>query len=309
MKEPLLLKPATKDYLWGGHKLKKLYNKEADTTVLAECWELSCHKDGLCLITNGEHAGKTLYELLEEHPEYIGVNKKADEFPILVKLIDAKDDLSVQVHPDDDYSRKNEGDNGKTEMWYVIDAEPGATLIYGLNKSLTKEDFRMAISQGNLEEYVNAVNVKKGDVFFIPAGMLHGIGKGIVIAEVQQSSNVTYRVFDSNRKDANGNSRPLHIEKAIDVTTLTPEPLYEAPANDVLAKCQYFTVKRINIETNTTLKAGKDSFQHLLVTEGEAVILYNSKNYCASAGQSLFIPAGLGEYKVLGKATLILSTV
>lgn len=195
---PLILKAPLKDYIWGGTKLKDEYGFKSELERVAEAWVVSCHEDGKCEVINGEMAGKTLNEVLDIWgKDALGdICDGFDSFPILVKLIDAKDRLSVQVHPSDEYARKNEGDNGKTEMWYVVDCDEGAKLLYGFNRSITKDEFSRKISDNTLDEVLNYVNVHKGDIFFIKSGTVHAIGKGILIAEIQENSNVTYRVSD-----------------------------------------------------------------------------------------------------------------
>lgn len=194
----LKLKPACKDYLWGGRRLVEEYGKEYDGETLAETWELSCHPDGPSVISNGKYAGKTLEEYIEkEGREILGTHcRRFREFPVLIKFIDANKDLSIQVHPDNRFALKNEGQYGKTEMWYVMDTEPGAFLYYGFKKEISREEFRRRINDNTLTEVLNSVSVKKGDTFFIEAGTIHAIGKGILLAEIQQNSNVTYRVYD-----------------------------------------------------------------------------------------------------------------
>ena len=204
----LKLKPSFKDYLWGGHRLVDDYQKEYDGAILAESWELSCHPDGPSYIVNGEHAGKTLREFIEtEGKEVLGTNcERFEDFPILAKFIDARDSLSIQVHPDDAYALKYEGQYGKTEMWYVMDCEPGAYLYYGFNREVSAEEFAERIEKETLEEVLYKVEVHKGDVLFIEARTLHAICKGILIAEIQQNSNLTYRIYDYGRVGADGKS-------------------------------------------------------------------------------------------------------
>ena len=211
----LKLKPSFKDYLWGGHRLVDHYYKEYDGEILAESWELSCHPDGPSYIANGTYTGMTLRQFIEkEGKEVLGTNcAKFEDFPILAKFIDARDHLSIQVHPDNSYALQNEGQYGKTEMWFVMDCEPGSYLYFGFQKEISKEEFAERIANDTLTEVLNKVEVQKGDSFFIEAGTLHAIGKGILIAEIQQNSNLTYRVYDYNRKDAQGNTRELHIDK------------------------------------------------------------------------------------------------
>jgi mannose-6-phosphate isomerase len=295
-KYPLKLSPVFKEIIWGGDKLKKEFNKKSDLEKLAESWELTCRYDGMNTIENGEYAGMTL-------EEYLG--KEAEGFPLLIKLIDACDKLSIQVHPDDDYAQKNEGEYGKTEMWYIVDAKPGAQLVYGL-KNYNKETFAAAAENGTLEQYLNFVDVHKGDVFFIPSGCVHAIGAGILIAEIQQSSNVTYRVYDYNRIGKDGKLRPLHVKKALDVIKdYTPDQIDEirfsaGKTENALANCQYFKVEhRIG---STTLQVGK-SFLHVLCLEGTGTI----GGYPINKGDSYFLPAESGTVEITGNVEIITS--
>lgn len=212
----LKLKPAFKDYIWGGTKLRDDFGFKSDLKKIAEGWMLSCHKDGENIIDGGKFDGKTLSEVINETGKDILGTKaqKYDFFPILIKLIDAKDNLSVQVHPNDDYALRVEGEYGKTECWYVIDCDEGAELIYGFKKKISNEEFRKRIEDNTFLDIVNHVKVKKGEFFFIESGTLHAIGKGILLAEIQQNSNTTYRVYDYNRLGADGKPRELHTEKA-----------------------------------------------------------------------------------------------
>lgn len=299
---PLLLKPAVKDYLWGGTRLKTEFGYEAGA-IAAEAWVLSCHKDGPSVVQNGELAGRTLPEVLALWgDEALGRYAAAfPYFPVLIKLIDARDRLSVQVHPRNDYALRVEGEFGKTEMWYVVDCEPGARLIYGFTRPLDKEEFRRRIEDNTLDEVCNDVSVKKGDVFFIDAGTLHAIGKGILIAEVQQNSNTTYRVSDYGRLGADGKPRQLHIDKAVDVTVTAPPtcPYGDVGAVDTvaggtirhLADCEFFTASLLIVEG--AMAVGRsDSFASLLCLEGEAVYHAPQGDIPLRKGDSLFVPAG-----------------
>ena len=231
------LKPSCKDYLWGGEKLRTEYGIQSEMHPLSEAWMLSCHPDGPSYLPDGT----TLQQYIDAHPGCLGTDcVKFEEFPILAKLIDAKKDLSIQVHPSNDYALKNEHQYGKTEMWYVLDCVPGAYLYYGFTHEISKEEFAERIKNNTLTEVLNAVPVHKGDCFFIPSGTLHTICQGIVVAEVQQNSNVTYRVYDYGRVGADGKPRALHIEKALDVTRRTPPQKHDFGSH--LAQCEYFTV-------------------------------------------------------------------
>ncbi len=306
-----------KDYIWGGTRLRDEYGKKSDADKVAESWELSCHKDGKSIICNGEFAGKTLEEYIEKAGKSVlGTNcARFEYFPILIKLIDAKDNLSVQVHPDNDYALRVEGEYGKTEMWYVVDAEEGAELLYGFKHEITREEFAERIKNNTLLEVTNNVPVHKGDVFFIESGTLHAIGKGILIAEIQQNSNTTYRIYDYGRVGADGKPRPLHIEKACEVTKLIPPTRPTKPqgervqkdgcAETLLASCEYFNVNKLDIDTKAELEASAASFNSLLVLDGS----FTLGDITLTKGESCFIPAGYGKYKIEGKGEVILTDI
>ena len=217
----LKLSPIFKDYIWGGTRLRDDFKMETDIDPVAEGWMLACHKDGMNTVDGGKYDKKTLQEVIdiEGSEKVLGKNsKKFDYFPVLIKIIDAKNNLSIQVHPDDEYAKRVEHEFGKTEIWYVLDADNDAQLIYGFKNKISKEDFRKAIENNTLPEVLNSVKVQKGDLFFIEAGTVHAIGKGTLIAEIQQNSNSTYRVYDYGRLGKDGKPRELHIDKAVDVT-------------------------------------------------------------------------------------------
>lgn len=300
--------PACKDYIWGGAKLKTDYGKAYNGDRLAETWELSCHPDGLCRIANGSYAGKTLKEYIESEGKHVlGTDcEKYDYFPILIKLIDAKNNLSIQVHPDNDYALLHEGQYGKTEMWYVLEAGESAYLYHGFKHAISKEEFRQRIEAGTLLEVLNAVPVKKGDVCFIPSGTLHAICKDIVVAEIQQSSNVTYRIFDYNRLGADGKPRALHIEKAVDVTRCEP-PRTDYDFGKHLACCDYFTVDAV--DAPYTGVCDECSFVHVLVVEGEGMITNGNETQPIHKGSSLFLPAGSGSFTLDGSLHALITYV
>ncbi|MCM1487815.1 MAG: class I mannose-6-phosphate isomerase [Firmicutes bacterium] len=314
---PMKLTAPCKDYLWGGNRLRNEYGKTSDADKIAESWELSCHKDGQSVIANGEFKGKTLSEFVDKlGKEVLGDNcKKFENFPILIKLIDAKDNLSVQVHPNNDYALRVEGEYGKTEMWYIVDCDPGAELLYGFKHNISKEEFESRIKDNTLLEVTNNVPVHKGDVFFIESGTLHAIGKGILIAEIQQNSNTTYRIYDYGRVGADGKPRQLHVEKAVEVTELTP-PKYPTKAMgevirkdgytvQLLSKCEYFRVNKAQVDTKCDLEADSASFNSVLVIEGKGTI----DGVELKKGDSCFIPAGYGKYTFEGKAELIVTDI
>lgn len=312
---PLLLKAPIKDYLWGGTRLIDEFGFKTDKEKAAEAWVLSCHKDGNSIVKNGEHAGKTLQEVLDVWGKEVLGAKAAGftYFPILIKLIDAKDRLSVQVHPDDEYALAHEGEYGKTEMWYVVDCDEGAQLIYGFNQDISQGEFLERINNNNLSPVCNYVPVKKGDVFFIEAGTMHAIGKGILIAEVQQNSNTTYRVSDYGRLGADGKPRQLHIKQAVEVTKTEVPTMPYGNVGDVtlypfgtvreLAKCDYFTAELINLDGNVGVY-DNESFISLLVTEGEVLLSYTGGMMSLKKGDSVFVPATL-KVSLIGTAEII----
>ena len=303
----LKLKPACKDYLWGGSRLREEYNISSDLDPLAEAWVLSCHPDGPSVVENGPDAGLTLPQYIEKHGrEVLGKNCAwFEDFPILVKFIDAKGDLSIQVHPDNAYALEHEGQYGKTEMWYVLEAEPNAFLYYGFKHPITKEEYKERIENNTLTEMLNAAPVKKGDVFFIPAGTLHAICKGIVIAEIQQNSNVTYRVYDYGRLGADGKPRQLHVAQALEVTQCVPPQPRDFGGH--LATCEYFTADAVRGSAEGM--CDDSSFTSLLITDGEGVLSCGGEELAVRKGDSLFLPAGSGDWKLTGSASALLCRV
>lgn len=307
---PLKLKPAFKDYLWGGTKLRDVYGKDCSFDKVAESWELSCHKDGNSVIDNGEAKGMTLAEYIKKEGKAIlGKNcERFENFPVLIKLIDAKDNLSVQVHPDNEYAMRVEGEYGKTEMWYIVDCDEGAELIYGFKNTVSKEEFAERIKNNTLLEITNSVPVKKGDVFFIRSGTLHAIGKGILIAEIQQNSNTTYRIYDYGRVGADGKPRELHIDKAVEVTDLCPAKPYPATeafeengaVKRLLSKCEYFTVYSVDVAEKACFNADETSFHNVLILEGNAELSCGDTTLSLKKGDSVFVPANCGEYTLTG---------
>lgn len=305
---PLLLRPVIKDYLWGGRRLIDEFGLTDSGDIAAEGWMLACHKDGTNTVINGAHAGKRLDEVL---PLW-GYDPKA--FPLLIKLIDAADRLSVQVHPEDEYAYANEGEAGKTEMWYVVDAAPEAQLVYGLRGEISRLEFACRVANNTLPELLNSVPVHKGDVFFIKAGTIHAIGAGILIAEIQQNSNTTYRVSDYGRLGADGKPRALHLTKAMEVADLSAPTL---PYGDVgervstpygvrrhLADCAYFSAD--SVELSGTLELSAEDFISVLVLEGAACAAWEQESTSLQKGDSLFLPRGV-TLTLTGTASLILS--
>lgn len=320
---PFLLKPAGKDYLWGGSRLNDDFSKGIGMEPLAETWECSTHPDGPSIAASGIHAGKTLTEVLREHPEYLGTHPKSvDGLPILIKFIDAKKDLSVQVHPDDAYAAAHEnGSFGKTEMWYVLDAAKDARLIYGFHHDMKKETLQKSLENGTVEKYLQKIPVKKDDVFYIEAGTVHGIGAGTLLAEIQENSNLTYRLYDYNRVDKNGKKRELHIDKALEVADLRSSAAPRQPmrvlryqkgcATELLCRCKYFQVERQLINTErcremADFQTGSNSFQVLLCIGGCGVILQeNGEAIHFFKGDCVFVPANSMPLKLHGRAQML----
>ena len=309
MLKPIKLSPAFKDYLWGGTKLRDEFGKQCDFEKVAESWELSTHPDGPCIVASGEDAGMIFPDYIKKH-NCIGKKAEAfDFFPILIKFIDAKDSLSIQVHPSDEYALEHENSFGKTEMWYILDCEEDSFLYYGLTKEVSKEEFKERIENNTVLEVLNPVKVKKGDVFFINSGTIHAIGAGIVICEIQQNSNLTYRVYDFDRRDKDGNPRELHVEKALKVSDLCPAKPYVSDKENVLAQCKYFTVEKHMIESNQQLDCDPNCFRCVIVTDGSAELEMNGETLNLKKGETAFIPAAQGCYTVTGKCEIIVAYV
>ncbi|MDR0380421.1 MAG: class I mannose-6-phosphate isomerase [Oscillospiraceae bacterium] len=315
---PFLLRPAFKDYLWGGSALRRDYGKVTDLPVVAESWELSAHKDGCCVIDSGAMAGVSFDVFARTHPDRLGAHCRGyDAFPILVKLIDAKQSLSVQVHPDDTYAYRVEGEPGKTEMWVVLDHDPGAFLYYGLRRDVTKEELRARLADGTVEEILRPCPVRRGDVFIIEAGTLHAIGAGIVLAEIQENSNSTYRVYDYGRRDASGRERPLHIDKALDVASLRASaPPEHRPAPPVLeeadgyqcrrlAATPYFITDRLDLNGSYWKNMDDNSFLCLLCVEGRASLRGPGGALDVRKGNCAFVPSGGDGFSLEGAGSFL----
>ena len=328
---PFLLKPAGKDYLWGGQRLRADFGKESVLNPLAETWECSTHPDGPSLVESGAFAGMTLKEVLKEHPEYLGTHPlcnytkeqlAAGELPVLIKFIDAKKDLSVQVHPDDEYARTHEnGSRGKTEMWYVLDAAKDSSLVYGFSQDMEREQLKKSMEDGTIGKYLQKIPVHKNDTFYIEAGTVHAIGAGCLMAEIQENSNLTYRMYDYDRQDKYGKKRPLHIEKALEVVKLdksTPpgQPqrvlnYHRGCATELLCRCRYFQVERMLFNTEQCRQlleyhTDSTSFQVLLCIDGCGVMLKDGAGELQFfKGDCIFVPAGMDGIRIHGKGKML----
>lgn len=313
------LEPTGKDYLWGGEYLKRKYNKCLNVNPLAETWEFSTHPNGSSIVANGKYKGKTLSELFKLEPKIFGKKKFKDGSPILVKLIDANKDLSVQVHPSDEFAKKNENQMGKTEMWYILEASKGAKIVYGFEYDVTPEMIRKALQDHTFEQLLHYEEVKKGDCIYIPSGTIHALGKGIVCAEIQESSDVTYRLYDYDRVDASGNKRPLHLEKALDVLNYTMQ--YESIRQkkliefdkeyiiEHLNKNEYFDSSKYTVKSKINIIKEKNSFDIILFLEGEGTILSNNENLICKGGNCIIIPSEFTSYQIIGKLEFIKITI
>lgn len=299
--EIIKLKSTCKDYLWGGNRLRD-YGKTSEKDRIAESWDLSVHPDGESVIASGKDAGMSLSEYIRNHPGCIG--NESNELTIMIKLIDSEQSLSIQVHPDDEYALRVEHELGKTEMWYIIDADEDAFIYYGFTHPVSKEEVKRRIAEGTLTEILNKVDVHKGDYFMIRSGTVHAIGHGCLICEIQENSNTTYRLYDYNRVGKDGKLRPLHIEKALDVARLDrPEDYvinHDEEKIKKLFKCQYFETELIKGNGKVNLKACK-SFNAINILSGQGCI----GDMQFEKGDCFFIPAGYGNYCLNGQFTAI----
>ncbi len=314
---PLKLKPATRSYIWGGTKLKEQWGKESEQDTIAECWELSMYTDSESIVDDPAFYQYTLGKLQQNYPELFGdkVNDYA-KFPILIKLLDATADLSVQVHPDDLYAMAREGGAlGKSEVWYIAEAEKGSAIYYGFNRDTNVEEVKTAIENDTITDLLNKVEVKAGDYFYVPAGTVHALLKGVTVIEVQQSSDLTYRLYDYGRKDKNGNPRKLHLKQALEVLNynkgvLPPENPTKMLASGakvkVLTRNGYFTTKEVSIENGEYLIYSDDSFVTFTVANGEGEFETGEK---IKKGDTWFVPACFMAKVKAEKATLVVTVI
>jgi mannose-6-phosphate isomerase len=296
--------------IWGGRDFK-LFREDLPKGNIGESWDVACHKHGTSIISNGEFKGMSLEDVVKlENEKVLGSEISKEWFPLLVKLINSKEKLSVQVHPDDKYAKEVEGEMGKTEVWYVVEAFQGANLVVG-TKDCTKEQFEKATKEGNFEKYLNKVYVKKGDVYLVKSGLIHAIGEGVIVAEIQQNSDVTYRVYDYNR------GREIHVEKAFEVVDLSlkSEKIigiteeFENYKKTIYCTCEYFTLELYDIKKKFNEFSNKERFYIFTCVEGEGKIHYSNGEELIKVGDSILIPASLGEYKFLGTMKVLKSWV
>jgi len=308
---PFSFKPVYIEKIWGGSKLKETFSRDIISNNIGESWEVSVHPNGKSKIANGKLADEELIYLIEKYPEKIIGEKYNNDFPLLIKFLDVSKKLSVQVHPDDEYTKNLTHESGKTEIWYILAAKDDAEIIYGLKNNTTREEMKESIKKGSLEKHLNSVSVNKGDVIYIPSGTIHCIKGGVLLAEIQQSSDSTYRVYDWNRTNSDGQSRELHIDRALDVIN------YEQSLDDIklaplvyddedykryfYAASPYFSLEKIDLADSYNFNPQeKDRFNIIIVLDGKGELSYNGQSYDLLPGKTYFLPISLNEVQVKG---------
>ncbi len=311
---PLIFKPILKEQIWGGNKLKSLFGKELKSDQTGESWELSTVEGDISVIDNGIYQGKLFTELIAEFPKEILGSKVyeqfGEKFPLLFKFLDASEDLSIQVHPNDEVAQKRHNSFGKTEMWYIVQADKDARNIIGFKEKTSPQEYQQKLADKNLFSILNEEKVTKGDVYFLETGTVHAIGKGIVLAEIQQTSDITYRIYDWDRVDNNGNPRELHLDMALDVinydvTQTKREYSKEKNKENTIVESRYFTVNHIPLDGELTIRKNTDSFRVYMCTTGNFSVRYNEEKYDFQRGNTILIPAVLNEYTLEGEAELL----
>jgi mannose-6-phosphate isomerase len=320
IKAPIKFIPVLKEKIWGGTKLIDMLHKESSIQIdmIGESWEISTVNDVISVVSDGKYKGKTLLELIKLYPKGLLGNKVAenfpDEFPLLIKFIDAKTDLSIQLHPDDELAKKRHQSYGKTEMWYVMQAEEDAEIILGFNKKISKKTYNDYLNKGEITKILNFIKVKKGDVFFIPTGTIHAIGAGVLLAEIQQTSDITYRVYDWNRTDKNGKPRKLHTKEALDALDFSINKTHKVTYNvkentsHKLVECPYFNADIVSVNGKINKEFNKrDSFTIFMCVSGDSKINYQGGSVSLSYGETILIPNVLNkiEIEAVNKAELL----
>ncbi len=310
---PIQFEPILKERIWGGTKLKTVLNKPIISEITGESWEISTVENDVSIIANGNYKGKSLNEIIKDFPnEILGTSvhtKFGFEFPLLFKYLDAKQDLSIQVHPNDVLAKKHNS-FGKTEMWYIMQADENARIIVGFKESSSKEEYVKNLENKTLLDILDSKKVNQGDVFFLETGTIHAIGAGIVIAEIQQTSDITYRIYDFDRKDANGNERELHTElalEAINFNKVETQKHYSKNANqsNETVNCQYFTTNFIPLDGKIEIQKKIESFTVYMCVDGNFKLEYNNVQYFYKKGDTILIPAQINEFELSGKASLL----
>jgi mannose-6-phosphate isomerase len=311
---PLTFLPILKDRIWGGTKLKTYLNKPIVSETTGESWEISTVPGDISVIATGVLKGKNINEIIDLYPEAIlgksVLERFGKQFPLLFKFIDAREDLSIQLHPNDDLAKARHNSFGKTEMWYVMQADQSSRLVVGFKKDSNKQEYLAHLENKNLIELLNEYPVSKGDVFFLETGTIHAIGAGVVVAEIQQTSDITYRIYDWDRVDANGNERELHTELAIDAINYytTPSKIdYKEVANQstTVVNCPYFVTNIIALQEAYIWKRTKEAFTVFMCTNGQFEMIVNRENFRYRMGDTILIPACMDNLTFRGKATLL----
>lgn len=311
---PLTFNPILKDRIWGGTKIKELLNKEISSPTTGESWEIATVSGDVSIVKKGALQGKSLNELLQSYPqEILGTKVYAqygNQFPLLFKFLDAHQDLSIQLHPNDELAKKRHNSFGKTEMWYVMQADTEAEIIVGFKQKSSPEEYLQHLESKTLTSILQKIKVKQGDVFFLETGTIHAIGAGIVIAEIQQTSDITYRVYDWDRVDANGKARELHIDlalEAINYNKVQAQKEYSKNTNTAneIVTCPYFTTNYIPLDGNMKFLGDKTTFKVIMCTDGEFDLGYDTHKETFKKGDTVLLPAILNEYNLTGKASLL----
>tara|TARA_R110000868_G_scaffold120446_2_gene319643 strand:+ start:1473 stop:2441 length:969 start_codon:yes stop_codon:yes gene_type:complete len=311
---PLQFEPILKDRIWGGEKLKTILNKPIESKITGESWELSTVEGDISVIANGEWKGKSLTEVINELPnEILGTevhNRFGKQFPLLFKYLDAREDLSIQVHPNDELAKKRHNSFGKTEMWYIMQADPDARIIVGFKEKSNANEYLEHLKNKTLLTILDDVEVKEGDVFFLETGTVHAIGAGLVVAEIQQTSDITYRIYDFDRVDAQGNTRELHIDLALEAINYDKVEAYRAYKKDenlsnTIVNCPYFTTNFIPLENTVTVSKTGNSFTVYMCVDGEFELEFDMNIYMYKKGDTVLIPAAMDYYVISGKASIL----
>jgi len=311
---PLQFEPILKERIWGGTKLKTLLNKPITSEITGESWEISTVENDVSVVANGDFKGKTLNEVIDLYPaEVLGVkvyNQFGKQFPLLFKYLDAREDLSIQLHPNDELAKKRHNSFGKTEMWYVMQADENARLIVGFKEKSSPEEYLSHLNNKTLLDILDTKKVQSGDVFMLETGTIHAIGAGTVIAEIQQTSDITYRVYDFDRKDANGNTRELHVDLALEALNydkIEAQRFYDKIDNtaNAVVDCPYFTTSFIPLNGSAIFSKTNDSFRVLMAVEGDFSLLVAGESYHYKKGSTVLLPAVITDYQLDGQASVL----
>lgn len=311
---PIQFQPILKDRIWGGTKLKDYLNKPISSEITGESWEISTVENDVSVVSNGVFEGQSLNGIINEYPkEILGTevhNQFGTQFPLLFKYLDAREDLSIQVHPNDELAKKRHNSFGKTEMWYVMQADKDVRLIVGFKENSSKEEYLHHLESKSLLDILDTKKVQKGDVFFLDTGTVHAIGAGMVIAEIQQTSDITYRLYDFDRVDANGNKRELHVDLALDAINykkVDAERKYSKKENtsNKVAQCRYFTTNFIPLDGEMNVPQNRETFKVYMCVDGDFELLLNGEKYRYKTGDTVLIPAETDDFSLVGKASVL----